>query len=312
MSEKRDLDTILSQIANQFLLRNYDYLYLRTMLEKCASAPEGSTLIVGSSHALNGIQENAWHHAINCSMHSQDIYYDYRCAQRAILSAGKRRFERCFIIMGYYIAYQDLSRSKVSRETVISNVYYPILGDARHWESPTGHDPWDGFVEIPEPIKTVCEQATVQKIMEYGTYYTDIRPRGTYFDLKDRTWAQVSPGERRAMGQARAESHNKSFQHKESFEENKAVFQDFIRFLYEQEVTPIVVVTPFTPEYNRYVLPEMKAAVPALLDDVAEDVHYVDFNQGDLFTPEDFMDTDHLSALGAEKVSKILAELFGR
>lgn len=311
MSEKHDLDKILSQIANQFLLRNYDYLYLRTMLEKCASVPEGATLIVGSSHALNGIRENAWRCAVNCSMHSQDIYYDYRCAQRAVLSAGKRHFERCFIIMGYYIAYQDLSRSKISRETVISNVYQPILGDAHHWTSPTGHDPWEGFGEIPEPLKAVCEQAAVQKIMEYGTYYTDIRPRGTYFDLKGRTWAQVSPGERRAMGQARAESHNKSFQHKGSFEENKTVFQDFIRFLYEQEVTPIVVVTPFTPEYNRYVLPEMRAAVPALLDYVAEDVHYVDFNQGDLFTPDDFMDTDHLSAQGAEKVSAILADLFG-
>ena len=37
--------------------------------------------------------------------------------------------------MGYYIAYQDLSRSTVSRETVISNIYYPIFRDARHWAS---------------------------------------------------------------------------------------------------------------------------------------------------------------------------------
>ena len=312
MSEKRDLNDILSRLADQFLLRNYDCLYLRAMLDKCASAPEGSTLIVGSSHALNGIQESAWHYAVNCSMHSQDIYYDYVCARRALLSAGKGRFEKCFIVMGYYIAYQDLSRSTVSRETVISNIYYPIFRDARHWASPTGRDPWDGFGDIPEPIKTACEQAAVQKIRECGTYYTSIRPRGTYFDLKGRAWAQVSPGERRSMGQVRAESHNKSYRHKESFEENKGVFQEFIRFLYEHDVMPIVVVTPFTPEYNRYILPEMKAAVPALLDYVAEDVHFVDFNQGDLFTPEDFMDTDHLSAQGAEKVSKILVELFGQ
>ena len=92
MSEKRDLNDILSRLADQFLLRNYDCLYLRAMLDKCASAPEGSTLIVGSSHALNGIQESAWHYAVNCSMHSQDIYYDYVCARRALLSAGKGRF----------------------------------------------------------------------------------------------------------------------------------------------------------------------------------------------------------------------------
>lgn len=187
MREKHDLNDILSRLSDQFLICNYDYLYLRTMLEKCASVPEGSTLIVGSSHALNGIYENAWYHAVNCSMHSQDIYYDYLCARRAILSAGKGHFTRCFIIMGYYIAYQDLSRSTVSRETVITNIYYPIFGDARHWASPTGHDPWERFGDIPEPIKTACEQVAVQKIKEYGTYYTDIRSRGTYFDLEGRS-----------------------------------------------------------------------------------------------------------------------------
>lgn len=226
----------VDKIFENFLLRNYDYLYLRAMLDKCASAPEGSTLIVGSSHALNGIQERAWHYAVNCSMHSQDIYYDYACARRAVLSAGKGRFEKCFIVMGYYIAYQDLSRSTVSRETVISNIYYPIFRDARHWASPTGRDPWDGFGDIPEPIKTACEQAAVQDIQKYGTYYTDAHPRGT-LDLKSRIWSRIPPTERRAMGRDRAESHNKSYRHKESFEENKGVFQEFIRFLYEHDVS---------------------------------------------------------------------------
>ena len=35
MSEKRDLNDILSRLADQFLLRNYDCLYLRAMLDKC-------------------------------------------------------------------------------------------------------------------------------------------------------------------------------------------------------------------------------------------------------------------------------------
>ena len=75
---------------------------------------------------------------------------------------------------------------------------------------------------------------------------------------------------------------------------------------------PIVVITPFTKEYNRFILPEMKAGVLALINAVPEDVHYVDFNQAlELFDTTDFMDTDHLSATGAEKVSRILSEMFG-
>lgn len=302
----------LDQLATQYLIRNYDYLWLKTMLEKCGRVPAGSTLIIGSSHALNGIQESAWKSAVNCSMHSQDIYYDFLCAKRAMSGRPEGTFVRCFIVMGYYIAFQDLSLSKVSRESVISSIYYPIFGDARHWENPTGHDPWGGFGEIPEPIKAICEKAAVEQMLKYGTYYSAFRARGTFFDLKGRVWAQTTAEERWAMGQYRAESHNKIFQHKASFEENKQILQEFVSFLHAHDVLPVVVITPFTPEYNRFVLPEMKESVLELVDSVQEDVHYVDFNQdSSLFDLEDFMDTDHLSAKGAEMVSGMLVEMFG-
>lgn len=304
---------ILSRLASQFFRRNYDYLWLKTMLEQAANTKtSGSTLITGSSHALNGIKESCWSSAFNCSMHSQDIYYDFQCARRVLERAEKGRFARCFIVMGYYIAYQDLSRSKVSRETMIANIYYPIFQDAHNWDSPSHRNLWDGAGDIPSPVKELCEQAAVNKLLEYGTYYSEIRPRGTLFDLKGRTWAQVPERERLAMGQYRAQDHNKIYQHKESLEENKQILKQFVQFLYERDVQPIVVITPFSPEYNRFVLPEMKAGVLELLDAVPQDVHYVDFNQAlDLFGPEDFMDTDHLSEKGAGKVSEILAEMFG-
>jgi len=303
----------ISQLSAQFFSRNYDYLWLKTMLDQAASTESsGSTLITGSSHALNGIKESCWNNAFNCSMHSQDIYYDFQCARRVLERVGAGRFARCFIIMGYYIAYQDLSLSKVSRDTVIANIYYPIFGDAHNWESPSHRDLWDGLGDIPETIKAACEHAAAQKLMEYGTYYSKLRPRGTLFDLKGRTWAQVSQPERLAMGQARAADHNKIFQHRESLEENKRVFKEFVHFLYARNVRPIVVITPFSAEYNRFILPEMKAGVLELLDAVPEDVHFVDFNQAEgLFDAADFMDTDHLSEKGAEKVSNILVEMFG-
>jgi len=303
----------VSEIATQFFSRNYDYLWLKTMLNQAASTKiPGSTLITGSSHALNGIQESCWKNAFNCSMHSQDIYYDFQCARRVLKNAPKGRFARCFIIMGYYIAYQDLSRSKVSRETMITNIYYPIFGDAHNWESPVHRSLWTGLGDIPEPTKLLCEQVAAQKLLEYGTYYSEIGPRGTLFDLKGRAWAQVPEPERLAMGQYRAQDHNKIFQHKESLEENNQLLKRFVQFLYERDVQPVVVITPFSPAYNRFVLPEMKAGVLELLDGVAQDVHYVDFNQApEMFEPEDFMDTDHLSASGAEKVSRILVEMFG-
>ena len=303
----------LSRLASQFFSQNYDYLWLKTMLKKgCATAIPGSTLITGSSHALNGIYERAWKNAVNCSMHSQDIYYDFQCAHRVLSSTGGHNFEKCFIVMGYYIAFQDLSRSKISRESMIARIYYPIFQAAHNWSEPVLHDPWASFGDVPKQAKEACERAAAKKILDSGTYYTDYRPRGTYFNLNGRSWSQVAEEERRAMGAYRAEEHNRLFQHKASLEENKEILREFVRFLYSYNVTPIVVITPFTEGYSRCVLREMKEGMLELLDSVPEDVHYVDFNEASsLFEPADFMDTDHLSAAGAKKMSTILADMFG-
>lgn len=56
----------------------------------------------------------------------------------------------------------------------------------------------------------------------------------------------------------------------------------------------------------------MKEGMLELLDSVPENVHYVDFNEATgQFEPEDFLDSDHLTASGAEKISTILVNMFG-
>lgn len=109
-----------TQFYEQFLKKNYNYLWLKTMLEKGRQVSDyaDATLITGSSHALNGVKETVWKNAVNCSMHSQDIYYDFLCAQTVI--EGTAQFKRCFIVFGYYIAYQDLSRSQGMRDCIVS------------------------------------------------------------------------------------------------------------------------------------------------------------------------------------------------
>ena len=315
------LQSTLGKLTNYFLIRNYDYLWLRTMLEQAAATKTvGSTLITGSSHALYGIQENCWNNAFNCSMHSQDIFYNFQCAKRVLNAAEPGRFVRCIIIMGYYVPSQDLSLNKRNREIWISKVYYPIFRDAHHWENPSHMDLWDG-IEIsapaessvtPEFIKSVCEQAAIHKLLKYGTYFSELNPRGNYFGLKD-PWEQVPQKIRLALGKERAEGHNLFIRYKNSFLENKSLFKDFIRFLHDRGVQPIVAVTPFTPEYNHFLQAELRAGMEELLGSVTEDFYFVDFNQVEgVFDPTDFTDTDHLGSTGAQKVSAILAETFGK
>ena len=93
--------SFLEQCAEDFLARNYNYVWLKAMLQKASipSRPD-AVLITGSSYGINGIIESKWNCAINCSASSQDLYYDFLCARKAV-SGQKGHFSKCFIVGGY-------------------------------------------------------------------------------------------------------------------------------------------------------------------------------------------------------------------
>lgn len=79
-----------SDYTYKFLKENQNYLWLKSrLLLARTNSSNGKTIVTGSSHALNGIDVYCFEEAINCSMHTQDLYYDYLCMKN-ILDAGAR------------------------------------------------------------------------------------------------------------------------------------------------------------------------------------------------------------------------------
>ena len=192
---------------------------------------------------------------------------------------------------------------------MIAPVFYPIFNDAHNWDTAYKVDPWRGFGDIPAKIKLSCEQIASKEIDRYSTYF-GLRKRGSFFNLQGRSWNEVTETEKLAMGEQRGHSHSKK--HESSFAENKEILREYVHFLHMNEIVPIVVLPPFTAVYNRNINSDMKEAIIELVDSVPEDIHYVDFNQCDLFDDTCFMDTDHLNERGAHMMCEILAEIFGR
>ena len=307
----------LAQVLNPLLLQDlhyYDRIWMKTMLQKARSCRvPGSTLIVGSSYALNDIRESVWKNAVSCSMHSQDLYYDFLCAKQAIGSVSSAYFTRCFIVAGYYLLGNDLSLSVSEREKWVSSVFYPIFHDGHHWDAPVSMDIWAKYADIPERMRPRLEKMAKRKILETGTYYSDVRPRWRPALSNGHTWAEASDAERDAWARDRAELHNRQYYHKASTQENFELLNELVRFLRSYRIEPILVMAPFTEAYNRHILPDMKADLERLLDELPEAFHYVDFNEYSLgiFDDHDFSDPDHMNERGAEKMSRILTEMFG-
>ena len=310
---------LLDALTTQFFLENYNYTYLDAMLRKGKQLRRtGATLITGSSYALSGIKETAWNNAISCSMSSQDLYYDFKCAYEVISSIPLHSVSKCFIVKGYYAGYQDLSMSKAERERVISNVYLPLFRDAHNWINPKEVDLFQTISArtegiLSDDLKKLIQHMAADRILSYGAYYNPTRARGgTIFNLNGREWYELPADEMDYLGKYRADCHNKSMEHTESIKENKEIFKDYVHFLHLNNILPIFVIAPFSPYYTKYLFSEMRESIMELLDAASGEVHYIDFNQCDLFDAMDFVDTDHLSEIGAQKMSCLLADAFGK
>ncbi len=307
----KEIEESLKIVAQEYLKTNYNMVFLKAMLLKGKHIAEKGTLITGSSHALNGIEPGCIANSVNCSMHSQDIYYDFLCAKDVLENGRANAFTKCFIVMGYYIAYHDLSRSTVTREKIIRPIYYPLFRDVHNWgEESVEFDPWKKFGEVPQEVKSVCELMAMQMVLDRGSYYSDLRTRIPFFNFRGRVWHELSAEEKEDYGTQRAGSHNKQIVYKASFLENCEIMKDYIHMLHMHGVLPVVVITPFTVQYNKNVDPRFKDAIREMLERIPEEVHYVDFNESNFFTDEDFVDTDHLNRQGAIKVSCLLDEMF--
>lgn len=304
--------TDLEKLAEDFLRKNYNYVWLKAMLIK-ASKIKGpdAVLVTGSSYGVNGIIEESWNEAVNCSVSSQDLYYDFQCAYRAISNGAGGRFSKCFIVDGYYAACHDLSRGKRERELIISNVHYPIFRDGHNWSDVKQNDFWAGMAALSDEDQQRCEQLAVEKMLLQGTYFSERKQRGgTVFDLGGRNWWDISAEERQALGKIRAESHNRLLQNEAVIAENAKILNEYAHFLQLNGVLPVFVIAPFATEYTQYISKELKDSITELLVSASEKICFVDFNQFSCFEPTDFVDTDHLSQKGAKKFSKLLTELF--
>lgn len=308
------MDEFISNLTYKFMKENYNYVYLNTMTKLMNTKPHNTTLVVGSSHALNGIDVFCFDNAINCSMHTQDIYYDYQCIKRAIMhSHGKTKIEKCFIVFGYYIAFQDVSRAENIGEKMLSEVYYPIFEDCHNYERKMDNNIWNKYNISEQNIKDMVEIESMRMLAYRKQYYSDLRIRVPLYDFGGRKWKNLTDDERNMYGDMRAKAHNKHVKYKESYIENCEVLNECISMLLANEIVPVIIIPPFTEEYLVRIDEGMRDAVDDMLGKISDKAEVIDFNRLNIgINMDDFIDTDHLNGRGAYKISNYLVDRFGK
>ena len=283
-----------------YLNKNYEYCYLESMhyLNSCQNT---DLIITGMSYGLDGVDSTLLKgNVLNFSMHSQDLYYDYLHIKKAV-EDSQNSISQCVLTLGYYSLFYDLSLSSSGWKCL--KTYKPLFADVHHAKA----------VNI-DMGNDMCDDACTE------FYHTFFNKNRSYYGpaiireftsipiTKKGGWINLDSKERDEAAFELAQKHNKHIKHKETFEENKQILNNIFNFLKMNHIRVIIAILPFSKEYLKYIDSNYKTILLSVLEEITEDmkVDFVDMNDMEYFSDEDFLDSDHLNRKGAIKATVLL------
>lgn len=296
----------------------YDYNYLVNTIN-IAKKNITESIFIGHSYSLNGLDETKLNeNVVNLSLSSQDLYYSFKIAKNII--DENQNIKKCYIGTGYWTFYLDLSRAQNIHELArIENIYYPILKDGHNCKY-LNTEKKLSLDEYSNPL--VKHVFNLEKL--YNCLSEIIYNRNkTYFNNKFTRQALSLIGNNKLnlmddekkyrLGKERAEQHNKMIRYVHTRAENEKIIKELLEYLNEKNIQVTIVNFPTTRYYNEFLNNQFKEDYYKILGKLEKEYNFllIDLNnENNLFSDEDFRDLDHMSSLGAEKITNILNQKF--
>lgn len=304
----------LFDISEKLYYMNYDYSYLEQALGKSKES-DVKTIVVGNSYPLTGILEKQLKtKTVNLSLSSQDLFYSYKLARLVI--ENNKSIKRCIIGAGYYLVNHDLSLSQNPDSiTRVKNVYYPLLREKHNAKQ---------VEEIQVlHINDLLKDRAVEEIFNLNfleKYFKELiyKRDNSYFNsnitremnsmLRGAKLRSISEEEKWYLGEFRANQHNKLSKYTDTKHEYNYIFNDFIDFLVRKNIEPVIVIFPTTKYYNKFLNKDYEEEFYKIIQSINEKnwVKIVDLSKEDIFNEDDFIDFDHMSEVGALKITNYL------
>ena len=340
---KWDIIEFIMQQA-YLMFDEYPYYFMDTAFKKACSS-ETTTLMIGSSYGRDGffpklINDNC----VNLAHKSQDVYYSCLIGKK-VLEANPN-IKDIILGTGYYFFYTDISRSKGEQEQngLIANIYYPLFADVHHSTVKPEPLPYTkqlqnlinkkdiSFLDSKKVLDYCSQKLCIERgwnthpigsIRRYYEYVMDNSvnpPRRVFYapmcklfsiNANQRLWQNLSDEEKDSFAKWEADMHNTmlSETYLESLKENIQTLDSFVTFCNDKNVNLHILAMPHTKYYLKYINPQLKFNYNIFLDKIKGDFFSYDFNETDIFTDEDFIDSQHMSEQGAKKLAPFIKEL---
>ena len=287
------LPLIIAAVLMEVLLRNIpnDYLLKKEYLDKHSSEIE--TLILGSSHTFYGLNPVYFSkNTFNESHISQTLDYDFKLLQK--YESGFDNLKTIVLPISYFSLFEKLESTTESWRVKNYIIYY----------------------EINKPNDLIHHTEILSNRLDINlkrlkAYYISDR---TMITCNELGWGKdynsqyamdlAESGKTSAIRNTSKDLY--SDQQQTILKENKRILKDIIEWSRQRKITLILLTTPVFETYSRdldktqlYITIETATN----LDLENDNCIYLNWLNDTSFYGEDFYDADHLSEIGAEKLS---------
>ncbi|CAI1071399.1 hypothetical protein [Serratia marcescens] len=299
-------------------LAYYDYHYLFNAISHAKR--NAVNLIIGNSYSRNGIPSGCFAQCtVNLSVSSQDFYYSFKIA-RQILDVNTK-IQRCYIGVGYFSLWHDLSKSENEYEQErIESIYVPLLDDAHNGTITDQSDEPPVISKLNKMLNTKRQLFNTSKLFHMHSKQIYLSNGKRYFNsnITRESFSFTGPyikletlseHEKQRLGHERANKHAKMIRYNDTYNENIELLRAFIHNLNGKGIIAYIINFPTSSYYNKHTNSNYKDVFYKTINKLKENYTFylIDLNDERYdFQDEDFIDVDHLSEAGAMKVSHIL------
>ena len=307
---------ILFAILPLFVVVAFD-IYLRTNNSLYTEKYDGllqqkelvEVLILGNSHATYAVDPTQFsdHYAYNLANVSQRIYFDKRLTQKA-LQEGLPNLNYVLISVDYH--------SLASSSQGIRNVWSYYANGIKYKEQNYLKETISPLIwgYTPKVAISLLKKDVVRSI-KYGKEVVsfDVEHGVNIHDPLTKGYMGLEGQDEVRFTEAEYKSRAAIFLEKDDNKERAEIIADlseFIEYLIDRDIQPILFSTPTFHEYNNYLNQDQVNRNISDINKLTDfyELSYWRFNEDERFLKDDFYNQDHLNKKGAEKFSKILNE----
>lgn len=282
-----------------------NYRYEQTMPpnygDKFYSVPEKIEFFnLGSSHGLcdfcyDNIKEKS--QCFNFGMQSQTLSYDYRMLQQYDENLVRGGYG--FIVVSYF----SLFMKEESQDDFLAK-------NARYYKFMKPE-----YIKQYNPIIDLCVRY-FPVLSSNENPFSILMKKSNKKNQFEMDWQRiVNSDDIKEDAKVAVERHVFSYENEGKWkvnEEEVNALKDIIIFCQERDIKSIIILPPYTDEYNKNIPQEFKEYFINILNVVSKEygVNYCDYTRDERFVKnyECFMNSDHLNRTGAIKFTEILWE----